>query len=108
MWINLSKDQLQLIHAALGRVSVPEARQAREEIDRAVKASFDPANAAWVEKAKELHQDEGSVEVDEQGDDSALVSFSDEGAYVMAWVWVGNADMGIEDDEKEDPDGAEE
>lgn len=99
MWINLSKDQLQLIHAALGRVSVPEAISAREEIDRAVKASFNPANAAWVAKAKDMHQDEGTLELDEQGDDSSLVSYSDEGAYVMAWVWVGNDDMGIEDND---------
>jgi hypothetical protein len=35
-----------------------------------------------------------------------VVSRSDEGAYVMCWVWVSNEDAGIE--EPEDEEGEEE
>lgn len=41
---------------------------------------------AWFRtRAKELHQEEGQIEVD----DNARVSRGhDDGAYVQAWVWV--------------------
>lgn len=41
---------------------------------------------AFVKAAKQLHHDEGTLEVD----DAAQVSIDDPevGAYVMAWVWV--------------------
>lgn len=37
-------------------------------------------------KAKELHEEEGKIEIDS----TTVVDTSDGGAYVMAWVWVGN------------------
>lgn len=44
-----------------------------------------PEELAYVEKAKEKHiHDEGDMEVD----DGAIVSDSEDGAYVMAWTWV--------------------
>lgn len=43
--------------------------------------------SAYVEAAKNLHADEGEVEID----DNAIVSKGDpDGAYVMAWVWVND------------------
>ncbi len=48
---------------------------------------------AYVSAARQQYVDEGSIEVD----DPTIVSVSDDGgAYVMAWVWVTNADAGIE------------
>lgn len=57
----------------------------------AVTHFHDPADAGWIAMASELYADEGSIEVDE----GSILSESDEGAYVMAWVWVSNEDMGI-------------
>lgn len=47
------------------------------------------SNRQYREAAKAQHHVEGEVEVD----DRAKVSrSSDGGAYIMAWVWVDNAD----------------
>jgi len=48
-------------------------------------------NRAYVEAAKLLHHDEGTLEVD---DNAAVSRSSDGGAYIQAWVWVGNEDVG--------------
>jgi hypothetical protein len=39
---------------------------------------------AYIEEAIKTYVDEGEVEVD----GNAIVSSSDTGAYVMAWVWI--------------------
>lgn len=46
------------------------------------------SNAAMAlrDRAQDIHHCEGSLEID----DHAIVSLSDEGAYVQAWVWVGS------------------
>lgn len=41
-------------------------------------------DAAYRKEAKAQYESEGSVEIDS----NALVSKSDEGAYIQAWVWV--------------------
>lgn len=64
-------------------------------------AGDDPAIlAAYRNAARDLHQDDGTCEID----DGATVSMGDDpGAYVQAWVWVSAADAGIDtDDEGED------
>lgn len=43
---------------------------------------------------------EGEIEVDP----NAVVSTSDEGAYVMCWQWVANEQVGIRSDYEEDGD----
>jgi hypothetical protein len=49
----------------------------------------DPPHAEMVRKwAKELHQEDGEVEID---DDAALSEGDDNGTYVAAWVWVSYA-----------------
>lgn len=50
-------------------------------------AIADPNNAEQVEylrKAKEVYDVQGHLEID----DNAVVSQSNEGAYVQCWVWV--------------------
>jgi len=42
----------------------------------------------YVAAAKALNKEEGILEVDA----GALVSHSEEGAYVQAWVWVSDPD----------------
>lgn len=42
----------------------------------------------FAKAAADMYASEGSVEIDT----TTVLSTSDEGAYVMAWVWVGNSD----------------
>lgn len=109
MWLNLTKEQVSFIRDRLNLIG-PKAECQKfasalaGELDDKLRDGFAECNQAWVEKAKELHQNDGEVEVDEQCDNSAIISYGDEGAYVMAWVYVRNEDMGITDDEDEDDD----
>lgn len=69
----------------------------------AIQDAEDGETSAYVATAKRLHAEDGVCEID----DTAIVSDGDEGAYVMAWVWVSKDDAGIgdEDDEDDDEDG---
>lgn len=96
MWINLDKDELELIAAHARSGMGRKGKAIADKIDEEIKSAFDPRNSEWVEKAKSCHQDEGQVEVDEQADGSAKVSDNGEnGAYVLAWVFVDYVEMGI-------------
>lgn len=55
------------------------------------------SDLAYVKLAQEYGRD-GELEVD----DSAQVSDSDEGAYVMAWVWVESPDNEEDAEEEEE------
>lgn len=57
----------------------------------------------FINAARELKQREGEVEFD----DHVVISDSDEGAYVMAWVWVSNEEAGVEPEDDDDDDGDE-
>ncbi len=59
-------------------------------------ATMEITNSRFRQLAKDLYQDEGRIEID----DNAIVSRGVEpveGAYVQAWVWVGVED---EDDDE--------
>ncbi len=43
----------------------------------------------YRKKADDIYSEEGRIEID----DDATISESDYGAYVQAWVWVGNEDL---------------
>lgn len=63
------------------------------EHDIDLNADDDPTIiAAYRKAARELHQKDGTCEID----DGATVSMGDDpGAYVQAWVWVPDDDAGI-------------
>ena len=45
----------------------------------------DKERMEWIERAREIHEKDGRVEID----DNAKVSEGDDpGVYVQAWVWV--------------------
>jgi hypothetical protein len=68
----------------------------------AVQDAEDGETGAYLAAAHRLHAEDGVCEID----DAAIVSEGDEGAYVMAWVWVSRDDAGIMDeDDEEDEDG---
>ncbi|MCA2972147.1 MAG: hypothetical protein INH43_26825 [Acidobacteriaceae bacterium] len=47
-----------------------------------------PFEQAVRKKAHEMYHDEGTLEID----DNAIVSQSEGGCYVAAWVWVADDD----------------
>lgn len=47
-----------------------------------------PFEQAVRKKARELYHEEGTLEID----DDAIVSESEGGSYVAAWVWVPDED----------------
>lgn len=95
MWVALNDTLLGRVRLALA--GTPEVL---EEFDDAVwpaGTSIDD-DAAFVAVAAREYTDEDVVI-----DQDAVVSRADEGAYVMAWVWVTNDEAGIqESDEEED------
>lgn len=100
MWVNLSNEEVALIRAALSPSLHHKAfRLLDENLDRQVTQAFDPVNLGLRMEAFHLHHVDGEVEVDDQNDNSALVSIGEEGAYVMAWVWVPFSDDDEEDAE---------
>ena len=57
------------------------------------------AREEWIRIAREKHQSEGTLEID----DNAVISQAEEtGAYVQAWVWVDNPNYNPEDEEDEE------
>lgn len=74
---NTDRDtEIGLIRAKLDQYESPESKDQRFRTGA--------EGQSWVR--------DGECEID----DHAVVSGSEEGAYVMAWVWVSNADAGIE------------
>jgi hypothetical protein len=53
---------------------------------------------AFVEAAYKIHACDKFMDDRIEIDNDAMLSTSDEGAYVSAWVWVDNKDAGIESD----------
>ena len=105
MWLNLNDSQIATLKKLLPRINRPGRHKAslRSLINKLANAEADlkdPDTARYIAGAKDLHEEEGTCEID----DSAVVSKGmDSGAYVMAWVWVGDEDL-----EEEDKDGDEE
>lgn len=96
------------IEIAARKLAKKAARGAYEEKDvlaiiEAVKKcdTPDPITDQYRQKAKSIWEDEGQIEIDQ----NAVVSESENGAYVQAWVWVEKDDS---DEEDIDPDTIEE
>jgi hypothetical protein len=103
-WVQFSDED----KAALRRLG--QVRDQNPDIDRLMRrlehyeseAQRDPT---FIEAAEREYHRDGEVEID----NDAVVSASFGGAYVMAWVWVSNAEAVIfDDDEDEDLAVAEE
>jgi len=61
----------------------PDALKLKEAIEQAERART-PEETHFFDLAKEVWDREGETEID----DDAVVSVSENGAYVQAWVWV--------------------
>jgi hypothetical protein len=88
-------DALMVEHGGLGfhsdsvqlKIIVDEVNAILDRQEAAANKRDDNDQAA-ITAAREEHESEGTLEIDE----NAIVSFSsDGGAYVAAWVWVDNS-----------------
>lgn len=61
-------------------------------------------STAYIAAARRMWGREGEIEID---DHSITSGSDDEGDYVLAWVWVNNADAGLADDDDEDEEDFE-
>ena len=100
MWINVSDEEADALIALDTPLSIEigqRARRMREDMGDC---------AATIETARGMYalRSNDDLEID----DEPSVSIADEGTWVMAWVWVPDADEGDADegdaDEKEDED----
>lgn len=100
MWINLDPNELKLINDALAvsddELRIEGARALRVKFVDCEKDSRSALHQHFNEVAFDKYEDEGTLEIDRQGDETAMVSISDDGgAYVMAWRWVSNDEADI-------------
>lgn len=78
MWINLTAEEISLILTFM-----PDSSVAKK-----LRAPVDPDDQAFL-NAVETSDD---LEVDPD----AVVSRSEDGAFVMSWIWVSNVDAGVD------------
>lgn len=81
--ILLTDEEIQLLKSI---ANFPGLHAINGIVDRATKPNTEEENL-FIDAAKNEYAEQGSIEFD----DVPLVSDSDEGAYVAAWVWVSNA-----------------
>lgn len=95
-YLRLSKDELRLIAACLGQLTVREAKNLKGLFEnRITELENEETQKRWQAYRDAAPSRDGELEVDE----NALVSEGgDTGAYVMAWIWVPNHDAGICDE----------
>ncbi|MER9436728.1 hypothetical protein NKJ04_17695 [Mesorhizobium sp. M0618] len=97
MWINLDPQELELIKVTLKQGgNHPAFTNLIDKLVEWEKDSRSPLHKHFNEIAFENYEDEGNLEIDRQGDETAMVSISeDDGAYVLAWQWVSNDEADI-------------
>lgn len=71
------------------------------QLQAATRPGVQPFLDALPDAIQNLRASDGDIDTD----DIPLVSESDAGAYVSAWIWVSNEDAGIEGEGGEDDDG---
>jgi hypothetical protein len=104
MYVHLTPEELAIVLKGLSDsnlvdhdpVSGSERVRLRAELYKKYQESQDSAaqalDLAFVTAAQNRHQDDSVCKID----DGALVSKGeDPGAYVMAWLWITNAEAGL-------------
>jgi hypothetical protein len=81
MWIQLNDGERSLIRESLGHINITEAKALRLRMDDHEPSPYDEY---YLEAARSQLSDPDEIDPD------GFISFSDEGAYVMAWVWVNH------------------
>lgn len=101
-WLYLPPDQAERLHDVLARSEDPAMVEILARLRTCLSdVSADEAfRGAAIDKYVSRLSD-GDLDFDTDG----MVSKGDEGAYVMAFLWVTNAEAGIEGPEFDDEDG---
>ena len=89
MWINLSPDEIGRIRKGLELYTALPGLQAsdREQASTLLRRlSKDNSDAALISAARDQWSQE-EIQIDED----AVISETDDGAWVMAWVWMGES-----------------
>lgn len=98
MWMSLTKEEVTMLEAlADGSAGEGLAALGKRIIDW--RTEQESPEAKQYQELAEENQTAGECEVDSD----AIVSFSENGAYVMAWVWVDDPEAN--DEESEGPNG---
>ena len=97
-YMAFTAEELALIAASLGPLTIQEAADVRKRCQERLDDMANPAQTdLWTQfrdAAEAIHAKEGEIEFDK---DAMLVAEGeDDGAYVMAWVWVSDDDAGHE------------
>lgn len=98
-YVHLEPEELGLLVAALSVLTIEPAKTLSAKLQKKIDLSLNQRkiaiDEAYLAAAREHHHEDLTCEID----DKALVSKGeDPGAYVMAWVWVDNAQAGICED----------
>lgn len=93
-WHNLTDEARKTILAlteAAGKADTPEGAAAHAAYDEMLQygGELTEAECAFASAAR------NNISDPDQIDDDVVVSASEDGAYVMAWIWVDNSDAGI-------------
>lgn len=84
MWVHMLKKEVEKVLTLLDLDRSTEAEQLRGRLQRYLDEELDPLHTRYRELASQLNGKDGELEFDSD----AVVSLSDEGAYVMGWSWV--------------------
>ena len=97
-WINLTDDELEIVKKGLQREvgfhllsSHVEETKAAQNVQKRISEQLQatPDAQAFIDAV--------SLSEPDELDDDPIVSRGDDGAYVMAWIWISNEDAGIDD-----------
>jgi len=100
MWLRLEDQELALIDAALrsARGDQPEDPDAIALADR-IAAKIAEGKEPWRADYINAVETDDELEVD---DDAIVSEGGDPGAWVMAWVWITDAQAGHEEEDEDD------
>lgn len=99
-WVSFTTAETEALRRILFHTELTSDEQAQADV-ASISSRLDQYEAPEA-KNPAFREAAGALEFVRDGeceiDDHAVVSGSDEGAYVMAWVWVSNEDAGVETD----------
>lgn len=102
MWIQLTKEEVPSLVAILNKHHEGAPFLERLALYQAI--DEDPDSEAFRATAQDLYYSDFEIDM---VDDDAVVSRSDDGAYVHLWGWVSNEAAGLSEDDDEHDDTCE-
>lgn len=103
-WLQFTKDELYTLQYHMLAGTTPEALAMRQKIQERLEDMNNPAQVDLWNQFRNAVNTGDNLNVD--GD--AVISESDEGAWVMSWSWVTNDQAGIEETVDDEEDASDE